>query len=168
MTKVIDQSPIIVHKEGEEGALTIDRLNGRITTPHEERPDWAEGFAVAMLAERTDFYSKRLGEGTPQFIAINEAQAIEVSDLSWVGVNADGDEIEVEAEAETRMNMLSAALGMDRDSGELSGTVLAEREIERQPQVVTAEEVKAMEQSVDAGFGTTVTNVQGQKAAGTK
>ena len=167
MTKVQEQQPIIVHKEGEEGALTIDPLNGRITTPHDERPDWAEGFAVAMVAERIDFYTKRLGEGTPQCTAIVEAQAIEVSDLSWIGVNADGDEMEVEADAETRMNLLSAALGMDRDSGELSGTVLAEREIERQPHMATQEEAKAIEESIESGFSTT-SKVEGNKATGTK
>lgn len=162
--KTIDQSPIIVHKEGEEGALTIDRLTGRITTPHEERPDWAEGYAVAMLEERIKFYTDRLGSQAPTDVL--EPQAIEVSDLSWIGVNADGDEVETEAEAETRMSMIASVFGMDRETGELDG-IAAEFEVERQPHDVTAEELRAMEESVNAGFGVAATGLE-QKTANTK
>lgn len=159
------KNSLIVHKEGEEGALTIDRLTGRITTPHEDRPDWAEGFATALLSERTDFYLKRLGDGKA-YQDIADAAAIEASDLSWIGVNADGDEIEIEASNDYRMDLVANCLGMDRETGELSGEVLASHEIDRENGARSREEMAALEQSVTDGFGSQVQKQQQKQQNG--
>jgi hypothetical protein len=150
MTK---QQPILVHKEGEEGVLTIDRLTGRITTPHDDRPDWAEGYATAMLAERQQFYAKRLGQESTSYQSLMDAAAIEASDLSWIGVDAEGDEREIEASSEYRNGMLAQALGVNEETGEISGTILAEHEVDRDMTARTPAEYAALEQSVEQGFG---------------
>jgi len=102
---------IPVHKAGDEGILLIDAMTGQITTPSNERPAWSEGLATAMLAERWGFYEKALGvQMADQF---RTPEAFEYADLSWVGVDEEGDEVEVEASHEHRSMVLAAALGID-------------------------------------------------------
>jgi len=104
----LDGSPVIVHKDGEEGGLVIGSLSGRILTPIMERPEWSEGLAVAKLAERAQFYESRLGKNVTGDSLINFA------DLGWVCVDATGEEMETEADPEFRMNALAEAIGIDR------------------------------------------------------
>lgn len=144
---------VIVHKEGEEGVIAIDRATGRLLTPLDERPEWTEGLATALVAERLDFYQKRLGDGTT-FQQIADAAAIEYSDLGWIGVNADGDEIELEANPDYRMDLVANGLGVNRETGDITGTVLAEHEVSRDNGTRTGDEMRALETSVETGFGT--------------
>ncbi|MCC5780514.1 hypothetical protein H7H48_15745 [Nitratireductor sp. B36] len=103
---------IAVHMEGQEGALHIDGLTGQIVTPNQERPEWADGYAVALLAERIGWYEQRLGHQLPE--AIRKPQLLTAQDLGWIGVDAEGDEVEIEANAEHRMELLAGYLGIDR------------------------------------------------------
>lgn len=103
---------IAVTKSGHEGGIHIDALTGQIVTPPEQRPDWAEGYAVALLGERTGWYEKRLGEQLSE--SIRKPDMIDASDLGWVGVDAEGDEVEIEASHEFRMDVLSGLLNIDR------------------------------------------------------
>lgn len=166
MTDAMAHTPhVLVHKEGEEGVFTIDRLTGRITTPIDERPEWCDGLATALIQERLKFYKDRLGDGT-QFAAIEAATAIEYSDLGWIGVDAEGDEVEIEADPATRTEMLAAALGMDEE-GELTdrSRVLAETEADTQNTSMTAEELKALEEARDVGVGGALAAEAAKKAA---
>jgi hypothetical protein len=127
----LDGKPVLVHKKGCEGALVIGSLSGRIIQPIMERPDWAEGLSVALLAERHEFYMSRLG------IAPGESPMLEFEDLGWVGVNAEGEAIELTADSEFRMDVLAETLGVirtddlsdtreDDTSGELGHVLLDE------------------------------------------
>lgn len=107
----INGTTIPVHKAGEEGIITIDAMTGQITTPSNERPLWAEGLATAMLAERTGFYERSLGVQMAETFRLPEA--FEYADLSWVGVDEEGDEVEIEASHEHRSMVLASALGID-------------------------------------------------------
>jgi hypothetical protein len=102
---------IIVHKTDAEGAMVIDALTGNIVTPADQRPDWADGYATAILAERVGYYEKRMGSHLPD--GLRSPEAINVDDLSWVGVDTEGEEVEIEAKAEYRQTMLSTLLGID-------------------------------------------------------
>lgn len=103
---------VLVHKSGAEGALAIDSLSGKITTPINERPDWSEGLAVANLAERHAFYNTRLG---PEFAAQRMMDTlIDYADLGWVGADATGDLVELSADTEYRMDVIAEATGTVR------------------------------------------------------
>lgn len=102
---------IPVHKAGDEGILTVDAMTGTITTPAGERPIWAEGLAVAMLAERVGFYERALGALAAESLRMPEV--FEYADLSWVGVDEEGDEVEVEASHSYRSEQLAMHLGID-------------------------------------------------------
>lgn len=104
---------ITVHMEGAEGAIHVDAKDGRILTPVDERPEWAEGHAVALLGERVGWYEQRLCQPLPDNLRSPETVAYQ--DLGWIGVDAEGDEVEIEADADYRMTMLSNALGVDRE-----------------------------------------------------
>lgn len=152
MPNTSSKNTVLVHKEGEEGVISVDRTTGRIISSLDERPDWSEGLATALVQERLDFYQKRLGDGTV-YQSLSDAQAIEYSDLSWIGVDANQDEQEIEASADYRMDIVAKALGMDRETGELSGDIIAEREVSRENRGRTQGEVQALEESVKTGFG---------------
>lgn len=107
---------IAVHKDGEEGAIHIDRLEGRVLTPADDRPEWADGLAAAMLAERVGWYERRLSSQLPE--AVRSPDVIAFQDLGWVGVDAEGDEVELEADGEYRMEQLANMLGIDREDYE--------------------------------------------------
>lgn len=104
----LDGKPILVHKKGEEGALAIGSLSGRIITPIMERPDWSEGLAVADLAERHEFYTSRLGREQP----LGDLVAFE--DLGWVAIDASGDQTILLADSEYRMDIIAEATGVHR------------------------------------------------------
>jgi len=116
---------IPVHKSDEEGILLIDAMTGQITTPSVERPTWAEGLAVAMLAERTGHYEQRLGAQMAAGLRVPEA--FNYADLSWIGVDEEGDEVEVEASHEYRTEQVAKMLGIDTTEAgwdkELPGSV---------------------------------------------
>lgn len=105
---------ILVHKLNEEGSLQIDALTGRILSEHEDRPEWSEGLAVAQLAERHGFYNSRLGPSYTEAMQTPDIMAFE--DLSWLGVNAEGDEMELSASDEFRMEAIGTVLGTEREA----------------------------------------------------
>lgn len=104
---------ILIHKDGEEGSIQIDRLEGKVMTPADERPEWADGIAVALLTERVGYYETRLGTQLSQ--ELRSPEVIVFQDLGWIGVDAEGDEVELEADGEFRMNILADMLGVDRE-----------------------------------------------------
>lgn len=105
---------IAVHKEGQEGGLHIDAMTGQIATPPADRPDWADGYAVALLAERTGWYEQRLGTQLPDNIRAPEL--LQADDLGWIGVDAEGSEVEIEADHETRITILADLINIDRST----------------------------------------------------
>jgi len=121
---------IAIHKAEHEGAFHIDALTGQVTTPVDERPEWAEGFAVALLGERTGWYEQRLGKELPE--SIRKPELIDASDLGWIAFDAEGSEVEIEADSDHRMDVLAGILNIDREDfdgeKELQGTV-AEAEV---------------------------------------
>lgn len=102
---------VMIHKNGEEGGFHIDAMTGAILTPSNERPDWADGLATAMLAERVGHYERALGHHLPE--TMRTPQAINYADLSWVGVDAEGDEVEIEASQDFRSEVISTILEID-------------------------------------------------------
>lgn len=124
VTEISGEPAFIVHAMEAEGTIALDK-NGRVITALNERPEWAHGLAVAMLHERTKYYTDRLGpEGSAEHLAMN---TINVEDLAWVAFDEQGDEVEVEAHAEFRAQTLAMALGVN-DEGEIHGAI-AERVI---------------------------------------
>lgn len=120
---------IAIHKANHEGAFHIDGLTGQVVTPVDERPDWAEGFAVALLGERTGWYEQRLGQQLPE--SIRKPEMIDASDLGWIAFDHEGSEVEIEADADHRMDVLAGILNIDRedfDGEKTIGNVLAEAE----------------------------------------
>lgn len=104
---------IIITKGGEEGSILIDHLDGRVLTPADERPQWADGLAAAMLVERTGWYEKRLGAQLSAEQARPDIIAFE--DLEWVAIDAEADEVHLEADADFRMETLATIMGIDRE-----------------------------------------------------
>lgn len=120
-----DYSAAVIHNPGHEGALVLDKLTGVILTPIMERPEWADGLAVALLSEHRQFYLSRTGK-------YNEPDLYELQDLGFVGVNEQGDEVEIYATHEFRMDRLNMLLGgvWNREEGltDIEGA-LAEQEL---------------------------------------
>lgn len=104
---------IIVHKADHEGALHIDGLTGQVLTPPDDRPEWSDGFAVALLAERTGWYEQRLGQHLPD--PIRKPEMLDVADLGWIAFDAEGEEVEIEADTDHRMDILASILDVDRE-----------------------------------------------------
>ncbi|UIY29207.1 hypothetical protein LZK73_21985 [Neorhizobium galegae] len=104
---------IAIHKAGHEGAFHITALEGQIVTPFDERPDWAEGYAVALLGERTGWYEQRLGKQLPD--SIRKPEMIDVRDLGWIALDHEGSEVEIEADGDYRMDVLAGILNIDRE-----------------------------------------------------
>lgn len=117
----------LVHKEGEEGIIHIDLDTGIITTPLDERPDWADGLASAIPHERSRWYEQRLG---PQYAAEHKSpEAMVFQDLSWIGVDDEGDEVELSADLDYRQEVLAKVLGLDLDEGEFRSHIVTELEM---------------------------------------
>lgn len=116
---------IAIHKHGEEGGLHIDATSGLITTPNEERPLWANGYAVADLADYRQWVSSRFGDGAPDHL--KAPQLLEVGMFAWVGIDEEGDEVEIQADDTVRTSELATALGLDTSADnfekELEGTL---------------------------------------------
>lgn len=157
MTNDPKSRTVVVHKEGEEGTIQVRHLDGIIVAPpQDERPDWAEGLAAAMIQERVTFYSKRLGEANSpyatQLQSILDADTIAFEDLGWIGVNAEGQEVELEADSEHRMETIGRILGIDRDEGTMGEGVTAEREVAGMSQTMTKAEHEALLEGQRHGF----------------
>lgn len=154
MTANTNGTPITVHKEGEEGVLLVDRLEGKILTPHDQRPDWAEGLTVALIQDRLFWYEKRFGKESTAFKAIaDETVAIEFSDLSWLGVDAEQEPLMVDFSADYRSEVVAKVLGVNTDDATMTRPALAERELHRENPPRTQAERDALEQSLKEGFG---------------
>jgi hypothetical protein len=113
---------ITVHKEGEEGTITIDSLTG-IVKPHEgqEAPLWADGLTCALLQERVAYYfgndkqAPRLDRQRfeQQIMGVD---TISFEDLGWVAVDPEGATVELEADGDHRMQVIADLLGIDRSA----------------------------------------------------
>lgn len=120
----------IVIKTGEEGGLHIHAMTGQVLTEMDQRPVWAEGYAVALLAERTGWYEKRLGQHLSD--ELRAPEIYNVADLGWIAFDAEGEEVEIEADTDHRMDNLAAILDVDRtdfDQGLQFKNVLTEAEV---------------------------------------
>ena len=159
------QKELVVHLEGHEGTLTIDAMNGRITTDPHMRPDWAEGLALALLGERHKFYETRFGKGSEAYNAALAAEAIDKRDLSWLGVNGEQEEVEIDADEEFRMDVVAKVIGADRDEGTMADDVIAEREVDSQRTSMTAEQHHALKEAATTGAGLSEEQEDKQAAA---
>ena len=141
---------LIVHRADHEGVIQVNALTGIIVTPNDERPDWSDGLTCALLNERHEFYTQRLGEaGYTE--AMRRPDVLHYEDLGWIAVDEEGHEVEIEAEPEHRMQFIADLIGIDRESGEIKGNVLAETEI-AMDRARSPEEMAAFEQSQEQGF----------------
>lgn len=125
---------IAVHKKDAEGILLIDAFTGQVLPDSLQgeggRPEWAtySGLVMAMLTERLLWHSSRLGGTMSPEQAQPEVLAFE--DVTWLALNTeDGEETVIEADDEFRMEILSAALGINRETGDITGTLLADIEV---------------------------------------
>lgn len=150
----------LVHRKDHEGVFQIDANTGRVITTHDDRPEWAYDLALAQLAERTLFYRSRLGEEA--FTAdMQRPEVFAFEDLGWLCENTDqnspeaGNEYVIEADAEHRMDVLASALGIDRETGEITG-VKAEAEIVRD-NYRSDEELQALAEAQAEGYAATGT-----------
>lgn len=123
----------LVHRKDAEGVLQIDAVTGQVLPGQHDRPDWAEGLVMAMLAERHIFYASRLGEDA-YTAEMRNPEVFAFEDLEWLALktspeeNGADDEYVVEADSEHRMDVIAAALGINRETGEVAD-VLAEIEV---------------------------------------
>jgi hypothetical protein len=146
----------IVHKEGEPGTLEL-APSGRILTEQFDRPEWAGTAVLALLGQRNEFYQQRLGaELAEPLVSTN---VINFLDLGFVALDENGDEIEMTADDEFRQNVLAAALGVDRETGDIAGSI-TDHYIDRDNAGYTLEDI-ASKQDIDKVFG----NGEQQQAA---
>ncbi|KAB2661436.1 hypothetical protein F9K91_24880 [Brucella tritici] len=106
------KNAVLIHKDGEEGGFHIDGQTGKVMTSADERPLWAENYAVALLGERTGWFEQRLGQHLPD--GIRKPQIMDVRELGWIAFDEEGDEVEVEADTDYRMDVLAKLLDVDR------------------------------------------------------
>lgn len=140
---------IPVLKDDHEGALLINAISGVVQQDPMERPEWADGLATALLAERHTYYSSRLGQQYAD--EHKEPEAFNFDDLGWIAVDAEGAELEMSASEEYRMEVIGAALGLDRENDTMAGTTLAEVELTLNRER-TDGEVGALEETQREGF----------------
>lgn len=156
MTQIKMRDTVLVHKENEEGTIQVRVSDGKIITPLDQRPDWAEGLAVALVQDRLSWYERRLGKESSAFKALEASQeAIEFSDLDFLGVDAEQQELEVYHDPATRSEFVAKALGIDtevydEDKG-IQGN-LAEREVSRETMGMSATEINEMAEAQNKGF----------------
>lgn len=75
----------LVHMQGHEGTIMIDPLTGMILTPNDEKPEWAEDYSIAQVAQRMRYYSEAVGpDQLPNAFKLPEVMAAE--DLDWLCV----------------------------------------------------------------------------------
>jgi hypothetical protein len=106
---------IAVIKEGQEGGIHID-IEGKVVTRTIDRPEWADGYANAMLGERIGWYEQRLGTQLGE--TMRKPEILLADDLEWIGVDAEGSEVHIESNGETRMSILAGLLGVDLEDQE--------------------------------------------------
>lgn len=123
----------VLHKDGEEGVLVVSRATGQITTPLNERPDWSEGLATALIQSRAHWWQARTA---PEIAAKHLDETVaNADDFGFIGLDGDGIEIEIAASDEWRMEKmrelnaisdadLTSAAGLELD---LHGDTSAER-----------------------------------------
>lgn len=149
-----DGKTLTIHKGGEEGTIQIDAMTGQVTTPVDERPDWADQLAAAHLAERIGFYESRVGK-LKAGEHLNKDTPIAFQDLTWVGLDDEQTEVEIEADGDFRMSIIGDLLGIDLEAAEHDadmGKVLADVSIAHQPQRTDAE-IAEMSEADKQGFG---------------
>lgn len=135
---------VVVHKRDHEGALMVERASGMIVTPLMERPDWAEGLAVALIVENLRYYQARTG---PNYV---EPTVFDFADLGWIGVSHDQEEVEIFADPEMRQERLAHLLHIDRETGDIAGAMA---EVEHAfDQERSPEEAAAIEDAQEQGF----------------
>lgn len=168
----------LVHKQGHEGTITIDPLTGSILTPTDERPEWAEEFSLAQVAQRMRFYAEAVGpDAIDNAFKLPEMMAAE--DLDWLCVrelgtdaagntlyitNEDGSQDPFEAweqpaDEEFRSEMVAVLSGLktleesdiDPAMYDFTGLHAVDLAIVRDNQR-SAEEIAAHEQSQKSGF----------------
>jgi len=166
MTPTNDGTKVLIHKDGEEGALHLCALTGKVLTPTDELPIWGEGLIVGVIQERLKWYGDRLGAAFTD--DHKRPEAIIMQDLGWVALDPEtGEEMELEADNEYRMEVLATVLGVDRENYEnnavLFGHVLAEVEVVANTER-TAEEASA----IDAEMKTTFEGGKDNTASTTK
>jgi len=142
-----------VHKENEEGVLMIDAFSGRVAGDPMERPEWASGLVLALLGDRHEFYSARLG---PLYTdEMKTPSAYNVEDLDWATIEEDGvTEGKLEHDSEFRMDVMATAAGITRTndpSQAISEHVEREVTISRDT-LRTEEEVSAFNKAQDEAF----------------
>lgn len=150
----ISERTIPVHKTDHEGVIHVNAYTGIITTPNDERPEWADGLSTALIVERHGWYSSRLGQQYGD--EHKHPAAFNFADLGWIGLDDEGEPVELDADVEFRMEVLAGVAGIDREEGILeTGTGrfknLAEVEIAMDRER-TGEEIAAMETAQDQGF----------------
>lgn len=163
---------VLVHKEGEEGSILLDYDTGIVTTPIDERPDWADGLAVGQLQERRRFYEQKLGETTAAALLeeVTEAKGIAFQDLSWVGSSETGENTELNADPDYRMDVVAKALGIEREAGDtdvlaVQGAI-AEVEIDMQNRYVPSD-VELIDEEMSKTFGGQPREAQSETKTGT-
>lgn len=145
---------LLVHRKDHEGAVQINATTGIIVTANDERPEWSDGLTVALINERDQFYTSRLGPAYTN--EMRRPEVLEYADLSWIGVDEEGHEVEIEADAEHRMQTLADIVGVDRSADATAehtkGTILAEAEVAYDRER-TFEEQAALEQAQQERVG---------------
>lgn len=141
----------LVHKQGAEGSIMVDAFSGQVLTPADERPEWADGLAMANFAERHKFYTDRLGTQlyTPQH---QHPELYAFEDLEWLAIAMEdtqapdgtpieaGGEMMLAADDEFRMEAIAVLIGADRETGEIDGKVT---------EVMLADDKRSDEQMAD-------------------
>lgn len=163
MNSVTIPPEVTVHKEGEEGTITLDGLRGVITTNIMDRPDWSEGLVYGLLGERRDFYQTRLGGKATEDLL--RPSAIAYQDLGWVGLDDEGNETEHAADPEFRMEVLAAHLGIDRENGEVAIPGAVAVELPWASPNYTPDEIKLMDAGMQEMFGQANTAMKERKTA---
>lgn len=138
----------IVHKDGQPSTLELSP-SGRVLTENFERPEWSGNAVLALLSARTTFYTDRLGPELAE--PLLTTNIINYDDLGWVALDDEGLEVEVLADDEYRQNMLSATLGIDRETGDIEGSI-TEHYIDRDNAGYTLADI-AEKADTDAHFG---------------
>ncbi len=136
-------------KEGQPETLELSP-SGRVVTEVFDRPEWAGSAVLAMLYERNNFYQTRLGADlAAPLMATN---IVNFDDLSWVIVDEEtGLEDVLSADDEFRMGVIATAMGVDRETGDIEGSI-AEHYIDRDNKGLTLDQIVS-KQDADEVFG---------------
>lgn len=147
---------IIIHKDGEEGAILIDQTTGAVLLGQQDKPEWSEGLMAANLVERHTFYLTALGPDN--FKADMQVPVgLDMADLGWVAWDQEQQEVEIEADAEFRSNRIRDILvdlgivAVDAATGEdiftAGESIMLDTDSRRTP-----EQVSALDRAQEQGF----------------